>query len=41
LIFTGRSRIPELEQAADLVTNMEMVKHPFTMGITAKKGIDY
>ncbi len=41
LIVTGRSRIPELEQAADLVTNMEMVKHPFTMGITAKKGIDY
>lgn len=41
LILTGRSCSPELVDAADLVTHMEMVKHPFTLGITAKKGIDY
>ncbi|HQA06662.1 MAG TPA: cob(I)yrinic acid a,c-diamide adenosyltransferase [Syntrophomonadaceae bacterium] len=41
LILTGRSCSPELVNAVDLVTNMEMVKHPFALGITAKKGIDY
>jgi len=41
LILTGRTCSEELVNEADLVTCMEMVKHPFTLGITAKKGIDY
>jgi ATP:corrinoid adenosyltransferase len=28
-------------QMADLVTDMLMVKHPYTQGIKARRGIDY
>lgn len=41
LIMTGRGCFEELVEQADLVTYMDMVKHPYTSGITAKKGIDY
>ena len=41
LILTGRYAEPELVQMADLVTEMLMVKHPYTSGVKARKGIDY
>lgn len=41
LILTGRSCSEELVGAADLVTRMEAIKHPFTSGTKAKEGIDY
>ncbi len=41
LILTGRHADPELIKRADLVTEMLMVKHPYTRGIKARKGIDY
>lgn len=41
LILTGRTCTAELVDAVDLVTCMEMVKHPFNIGIQAKEGIDY
>lgn len=42
VIFTGRNAKPELIQAADLVTQMKEVKHPFTdQQIPAQKGIDF
>ena len=41
LILTGRGACPELVEAADLVTEMKKVKHPFDRGIKAVKGLDY
>jgi cob(I)alamin adenosyltransferase len=41
LILTGRYAEPELVQMADLVTEMQMVKHPYSKGVTARRGIDY
>ena len=41
LIFTGRNAPQELIEIADLVTEMNEIKHPFQKGIKAKKGIDY
>jgi cob(I)alamin adenosyltransferase len=41
LILTGRDAAPEVQERADLVTEMREIKHPFQKGILAKKGIDY
>jgi len=41
LILTGRYADPRLVQMADLVTEMLMIKHPFSRGIKARRGIDY
>jgi cob(I)alamin adenosyltransferase len=41
LILTGRYADPRLVQMADLVTEMLMIKHPYTRGIKARRGIDY
>lgn len=41
LVLTGRNCAEDVERYADLITEMKMVKHPFTMGIPAKTGIDY
>ena len=41
VICTGRNAHPKLVEAADLVTVMREVKHPYTKGILAQRGIDY
>ena len=41
VIVTGRNAKPELVDAADLVTEMTMVKHPFRSGVKAQKGIEF
>jgi cob(I)alamin adenosyltransferase len=41
LIITGRGAPAFLIDAADLVTEMREVKHPFRSGIKAQPGIDY
>lgn len=41
VICTGRNAHPQLVEAADLVTEMREVKHPYTKGILAARGIDY
>ena len=41
VIVTGRGARPEVMDYADLVTEMREVKHPFTAGIKAQRGIDY
>jgi cob(I)alamin adenosyltransferase len=41
VICTGRNAHPLLVEAADLVTEMKEVKHPYTKGILAQRGIDY
>jgi len=41
LILTGRNAPPELVEAADLVTEMKEIKHPFHAGIYAQQGIEF
>jgi len=41
LVFTGRDALPELIDAADLVTEMKLIKHPFQRGIAAQAGIEF
>ena len=41
LVFTGNYAKDEIIEAADLVTEMREIKHPFQRGIKAKKGIDF
>ena len=41
VIVTGRNAKDELIEAADLVTEMEMIKHPFRSGVKAQKGIEF
>jgi len=41
VIVTGRNAPDALIEAADLVTEMEMVKHPFRSGVKAQKGIEF
>ncbi len=41
VVITGRGAKPELIDAADLVSEMKMIKHPFRNGIKAQKGIEF
>ncbi len=41
VILTGRNARDEIVELADLVTEMELVKHPFRAGIKAQPGIEY
>jgi cob(I)alamin adenosyltransferase len=41
VVLTGRNAGEELIEAADLVTEMELVKHPFRSGIKAQIGVEY
>lgn len=41
LCLTGHKRIKKLIDAADLVTEMKMLKHPYYQGILAQRGIDF
>ena len=41
VIITGRNAKDELIEAANLVTEMEMIKHPFRSGVKAQKGIEF
>lgn len=41
VVLTGRNAKPELIEAADLVTEMTLVKHPFRDGIKAQEGIEF
>ncbi len=41
VIVTGRNAKPELVAAADLVTEMTLVKHHFAAGVKAQPGIEF
>ncbi len=41
VVVTGRNAKEPLLEAADLVTEMTMVKHPFRSGVKAQKGIEF
>ena len=41
LVLTGRNAHPDVIEAADLVTEMNEIKHPFEKGVKAQQGIEY
>jgi cob(I)alamin adenosyltransferase len=41
VVVTGRNAKPDLIEAADLVTEMGLVKHHFAAGVKAQKGIEF
>lgn len=40
IILTGRNACKDLIKAADLVTEMKKIKHPFDQGVNARMGIE-
>ena len=41
VVITGRGAPPDLIEAADLVTEMKQVKHPFRKGVKAQPGVEF
>ncbi|MCD6334316.1 MAG: cob(I)yrinic acid a,c-diamide adenosyltransferase [Candidatus Latescibacteria bacterium] len=41
LVLTGRRAHPKVIEAADLVTEMVAIKHPFEKGIKGQRGIEF
>jgi len=41
VLVTGRGAPQALLEAADLVTEMKEVRHPYTKGVVSRRGIDY
>ncbi len=41
LILTGRNASEKIINAADLVTKMDLKKHPYYEGLSARKGIEF
>jgi len=41
VVVTGRNAKPALIEAADLVTDMTLVKHHFAAGVKAQEGIEF
>ncbi|WP_425092819.1 cob(I)yrinic acid a,c-diamide adenosyltransferase [Tropicimonas sp. S265A] len=41
VVLTGRNAKDELIELADLVTEMELIKHPFRSGIKAQQGVEF
>ena len=41
VVLTGRDPSPAMQEAADYITEMKKVKHPFDRGIGARAGVEY
>lgn len=41
VVITGRNALDQVVAAADLVTEMTLVKHPFREGVKAQPGVEY
>ncbi len=41
VVMTGRGATPALIEAADYVSNITKIKHPFDKGIMSREGIEY
>ena len=41
IVITGRNAKEELIELADLVTEMELIKHPFRFGVKAQAGVEF
>jgi cob(I)alamin adenosyltransferase len=41
VVVTGRGALPGMIEAADTVTEMNLVKHAFKAGVKAQKGVEF
>lgn len=41
LILTGREAAPKIIEKADLVSEIQKIKHPYDLGVPSRKGIEY
>jgi cob(I)alamin adenosyltransferase len=41
IVLTGRDALKKIIDLADLVTELKEIKHPFSKGFKARKGIEY
>jgi cob(I)alamin adenosyltransferase len=41
IVLTGKGAPPELIELADLVSNIQKIKHPYDNGVKRRKGIGY
>ena len=41
LVYTGHEMFPNIVSASDLVSEINMIKHPYYKGVLAQKGIDF
>lgn len=41
LAYTGHDNFPQITAASDMVSEINMIKHPYYKGILAQKGIDF
>jgi len=41
LVLTGRNMPAEIQDGADLVTEMRDIRHPYDHGVAARRGIEY
>ena len=41
VVLTGRNATPALIERADLVTEMQEIKHPYRQGVPARRGVDF
>ena len=41
IVLTGRGATNEMNELADLVTEMKEIKHPYSKNVPARKGIEY
>ena len=41
VVLTGRNPAPRLVEAADYVSEIRKIKHPYDKGVTARKGIEF
>ena len=41
IVLTGRGASVELIELADLVSNIQKIRHPYDKGVKRRKGIEY
>ena len=41
IVLTGRDPAPFLEEAADYITQMRCIRHPYEKGVAARRGVEY
>ena len=41
MVITGRNASPELIEIADLVSEMKVIKHPYSRGIKPQRGVEF
>ena len=41
IVITGHKKVEKLFEKADYITFMDKIKHPYDLGVKARKGIEY